>query len=469
MGKTMIDKHLGFACQSEGSKRGFTLMELMVYIAIMGIVVIVAGQAFSNSAKSRIRTQSMLQASEVAENVASLFKTDVAQTGAKSSMEARGANGGDDTFSNVYSDVYMNPDGADDLKDLSSFKFVPEHPSSDENLQEFVMRRVRYDDDGKFEAVEEVTWKLVNKSLMRYCVIVGAGTATDDCAASGTSSAALLEDAVEIATDVEVFQVLPAIPWHKDDATAGEDEYLVFPDATGEFRFVPRYDASKGILPIETPAGGKSVTLSGFSSNYKEGTDAEPTPQLDKDYYELYAFNNGSSSAGWNSLCEANPIPLNADQTYELSFGINPASGSEKALMAFIPNKDHMAVGFRDVEGKKIPGMDDFAFFPPLDTAAKSIERRMRFSVGHTDVNACLVFTFSFYSPVVASAKFDITNLQLRVIGAATYEFDKDVTYVAPKYKKDVKAFRLRLQVKRNGESGETTLIIPTPSNGPTD
>ena len=51
-------------------KAGFTLVELLVYIAIVGIVVIVAGQAFSNSTKMRVRTQSMLKASEVAENVA---------------------------------------------------------------------------------------------------------------------------------------------------------------------------------------------------------------------------------------------------------------------------------------------------------------------------------------------------------------------------------------------------------------
>ena len=37
-------------------KAGFTLVELLVYIAIVGIVVIVAGQAFSNSTKMRVRT-----------------------------------------------------------------------------------------------------------------------------------------------------------------------------------------------------------------------------------------------------------------------------------------------------------------------------------------------------------------------------------------------------------------------------
>ena len=69
------------------SKHGFTLMELMVYIAILGIVVLIAGQAFTDSTKFRVRTQNMLKATQVAENVGTLFKSDVAQMGAKSSKE----------------------------------------------------------------------------------------------------------------------------------------------------------------------------------------------------------------------------------------------------------------------------------------------------------------------------------------------------------------------------------------------
>ena len=50
-------------------KSGFTLMELMVYIAILSIVVLIAGQAFTDSTRFRIRTQNMLKATQVAENV----------------------------------------------------------------------------------------------------------------------------------------------------------------------------------------------------------------------------------------------------------------------------------------------------------------------------------------------------------------------------------------------------------------
>ena len=466
MGKFVVDKRS--ACDTR--KRGFTLMELMVYIAIVGIVVIVAGQAFSNSTKMRVRTQSMLKASEVAENVATLFKTDVAQMGAKSSLESNATDGSDDTFSGVYDSVYMYPkvdgDPDDKVEDLSSFEFVPTSPAPNTNLEQFKMRRLRYDSDGKYEAVEEVSWILEGKVLKRRCLVID-GSAGDDCAPKGSSGTDLDNFTVEMATDVDSFKVLPAIPWHKaDDVTEGEDEYLVFPDESGEFKFVYRYDAAKHIQPLFVGAGGKNVILKKFASNYKD--DDDPAASTEKDLNEVYAFKNTSPDASWKNLCGDSPIHLGADTTYELSFNVYPEPGAENAIKSFVVNRDHMAVGFRNVEGEPIAGLDDFAFYPPLEDDAKDIERKVRFSL-KSPISACIAFTFSFYSPVAASAPIVFSNLKLRVAESSVYKFDPNTTSVSTKYKKNVKAFQLRLQVKRNGESGEAILVIPTPSNGPTD
>ena len=449
---------------------GFTLMELMVYIAIVGIVVIVAGQAYSNSTKMRVRTLSMLKASEVAENVAALFKEDIAQMGAKSCLEIRASDGSNDTFSGIKTEVYMDPkvdgDPDDKVEDLSSFQFVPTSPAPNENLEQFKMRRVRYNDAGAYEAVEEITWFLSHDTLMRRCVVVDDGLATEYCAPKGTTGDALIPFTVEMATEVDSFKVLPAIPWRNPDATEGSDASLVFPDETGEFKLVQRYDALKKIQPLSVGAGGKNIVLKNFASNYVDSDD--PGVTAEKNFNEVYAFKNIASEANWKSLCEGNPIPLNTDTTYELSFKVYPAPGAEDAIKAFIPGKDHMSVGFRNAEGEKIAGLDDFAFYPPAEDDAKEIERKMRFSVG-SPVNACLAFTFSYYSPAAASAPVVLSDLKLRVVESAVYRFDKNVTSVATRYKKNVKAFQLRLSVKRNGESGEATLVIPTPSNGPTD
>ena len=55
-------------------KSGFTLMELLVYMAIVGIVVVIAGEAFSNSTKFRIRTDNMIKATQEAENVGTILR-----------------------------------------------------------------------------------------------------------------------------------------------------------------------------------------------------------------------------------------------------------------------------------------------------------------------------------------------------------------------------------------------------------
>jgi prepilin-type N-terminal cleavage/methylation domain-containing protein len=79
----MMFNYVGDLCPKCSRKAGFTLVELLVYMAILGVVVLVAGQALTDSTKIRVRTQNMLASSQNAENVASLLKDDIAQMGAK--------------------------------------------------------------------------------------------------------------------------------------------------------------------------------------------------------------------------------------------------------------------------------------------------------------------------------------------------------------------------------------------------
>ena len=459
-------KHFGAEVAPRG-RAGFTLIELMVYILIVGIVVIVAGQAYSNSTKMRVRTQSMLKASEVAENVATLFKTDVAQTGAKSSMEVHATDGGNDEFSGIKRAVYMDTtlDSEGNPKDLSSFKFVPTSPGSSANLEQFVTRRIRYDSDGKYQSVEEVTWFLDGTTLKRRCVVVDNGIAGEDCAPKGTTGSDLDAYTTEIATDVTVFRVLPAIP------NGSEGSLQMFPPAsgTGAVRLVSRTGLGNLFPATSIPNdGGTSVQLSGFISNYNEESDEIPSI---KKSYEVYVSEKSDVVGTWKSYCESsvNHFTFNPKEEYELSFGISiPTTETESAKM-FVPGKDHMAVGFRNSDGEKFAQIPDFMFYPPAITEANGVRRTMRFTVP-TEVNdACIAFTFSFFSPLAADGKITINDLRLMKVASATYTFDPTTTSVDDKNKKNVKALQLRLQVKRNGESGDVTLVVPTPSNGPTD
>jgi prepilin-type N-terminal cleavage/methylation domain len=104
------------------NKRGFTMVELMVYLAIVGIVVIIAGRAFSNSTSMRMESESMIKANQESENLGVLLRDDFAQMGAKTVLDSVGINGSHGKMK-IVSAVYMDTAGI--YKDSSSFKYFP--------------------------------------------------------------------------------------------------------------------------------------------------------------------------------------------------------------------------------------------------------------------------------------------------------------------------------------------------------
>ena len=464
MGKIIVDKRS--ACDTR--KRGFTLMELMVYIAIVGIVVIVAGQAFSNSTKMRVRTQSMLKATEVAENVAVLFKQDVAQTGAKSSMEAGGATGGDN-FSAVNDSVFMDPGNDDaDLKDYSSFDVT-----TSGNFSDLRMRRIRYSEEGYFVAVEEVNWFVENGKLMRSCRTINGTEDADNCK-RGTAVEAKGR-AVELAEGVTRFVVNPALPGVTSNnlAVSSDKKAQLFPvcDASGvcseEFRMIARVGSTDfRDFSITFSSDHKTTTLSGFATNYDKNTNSENA--TGKIANQAFVMENVGTSAGatWKNSCFK--FTLEPRTEYELMFTLVDGGINDKTRM-FVPNRDQMSVGFRyTTTGERPAEIDDFMFYPPADEKASGV-RSMRFSVPKKIDKVCLAFTFASYSPIAADGAVVLSDLILKKIESSNYKFDYAAGALSLQDKKNVKAMRLLLSVERNGEGSNDTLIVRTPSNGLTD
>ena len=465
----MIRRKSVILSASEGSRNGFTLMELMVYMAILGIIVIVAGRAFSDSTKFRVRTQNMLKATQEAENVATLFKSDVSQMGAKSSMEARNI-GGEDDFEDYKADIYIDPDNANDNNKDSSSYFIQNKESG--KYDSVAILKVRYDENGKYQAIEKAEWYVENEILKRACRLINKSAsfdATSDPCSNGKNST---PTPVEIATGVKKFLVQAGVPQIRSNASENvHKEEQLFPQGGGEnFRLLPR-QAEAGFQNISVGDGGPSVDLSGFTSSYD---DVNATLNEDAtDIRQVYvAENDGNNSGNWKSLCSK--FRLEPGIEYEISFSMTYPSSVDDKMQMFVQGRDHMAVGLRDGNGNKPSTLEDFLFYPPTNKNSEGT-RAMRFTVPDTLKNMCLAFTFAIYSPafVTNDGTVTISNLKLRQVATSTYDFSNAT--LLPKDRKNVKALKLNLEIARgvkNGQRGETgnvEMVVPAPSNGPRD
>lgn len=478
-------------------KRGFTLIELMVYMAIVGLVVVIAGEAFSNSTKFRVRTDNMIKATQEAENVATLFKEDAQQMGIKSLVTASSSSQSEvfyymSSSAEVYyrgvdSLVYMDPKNSDENKrDSSSFRLKCEN----KDFCDLTFRRLSYNTDGVYRAVEEIRWYVEKEELKRSCSIVASDVPIPDKDPCHDS-----REPVVMATGVKKFDVEAARPSVK------EKKAQIFPpNNQSEFRLINRapevgYASAKVANATgSTELGGDELVLSEFHTNYQSSDDEGVNGVLPKAMWnvnQLIAIKNETTLPGgnWNMLCDSyGKMTFYPDTLYEISFIVSGVDDDDKSLM-FVPGEDHMSVGFRKAGSGEYAKFNndtllhDFMFFPPLDPSNGAGKRSMRFTVPRRVDNVCVAFTFAFFSPLASLGKVTIKDLRVSRVPTANYSFSPkpEQERFEPevgnnvKEKKNVKALRLRLQVSRGakrggkGETGEVDLIVPIPSNGPRD
>lgn len=420
-------------------KKGFTLIELMVYVALLGVIIVIAGRVYSDSTKFRLRTQNMLKATEEANRAASLIQEDLSSMGAKS-WKVLGA--GIDSFY-VENNVYFDPDNVTEAnKDSSSYVLT----RSGDGKDSILFRRVEYHANGSFSSVQQIAWFLRGNTLWRSCQTL-SGNATTVCPNDANPPRVIM------AENVEMFSLTPGTP--------GTGPDTLFPSTPGDgFRLIKRFGGNfvNTTIDPEEP-GGTSVTISGFANNYDDNTGAPD--KTSKNANEIYVGPKTSNSGDWGSLChEFTFLPKTP---YLVKMNIPHVKNN---IRMFQPNVDHMAIGLRQKTGASFPNILDYTLYPSISDSSKT-QRSIEMMFADT-TKACLAFTFAFYSPVAHEGAMKIEDITVLHLSNRSYQFgtslSDNVSVLAQK--KNVKAFKLQLKVNHRGESGEIESLIPVLNNG---
>lgn len=417
--------------KARNSKAGFTLIELIVYSGLIGIIVVIAGRAFTNSTKMRIRTESMIQSTSTGNALSALLSEDLSQMGAKTDL-------GDGEY-HFFSEVYNDPTS-------DSASYVIKSGTRDS----ISFKKVVNGSDGKALFLQQVSWFLTGSTLKRSCKTLAKFTdqdAPDECLMLDNSE----DEAVPVvmSENVSEFSLRPGKRL-QDASSCPSTDF-----GEGCFKLGSVYTlasrSSSGITPVvlEPITGTTSIAIRGFYSNFDANTNYSS---------QVYLLNGSVSNPVWGQCSE---FTFKPNVTYGVSFSLMVESDLSNVnyMRNFMAEYDHVSVGFRTREGDPIEGIQDHMVYPAqgeIDT-----DRYFEFSFPREVTGACLAFTFAFYSKYAADGSLAISGISVFPRDEAGYDFDSPGTNT-----RNHKAFKYRLVTRVNGESTVIEKFVPTPNNG---
>jgi len=411
------------------SKQGFTLIELLVTIVISAIVVGIAGQAFLDATRLRIRTATLLESTTGTADVISYLEEDTRRIGAKAYMipvssVAAGSSSSSAGLTKLGA-IYIDPTAAS--PDSSSF--IPGYGVSGSNrLDSLTFRYGVYNTAGAITGYQEVLYAV--------------------------NSSHNLVRSVRAFKDLNLVDITPLPPdlIMATNVIGFKTRYGVYAQDTIVFGPMPLVDP-----PVDGKADLKQLGSVPVIARASESNIPEVTG--------FTAGTVDSFEVVKNAARVHLDIPLTQGATYRVKFGLG---SNYIASTNFRNDSDLIAVSIRSNTNLShlVDGTSEYQFYSALDTV--TLGRSFDFSPLNAD-NATLVFRFKTRTNIAmsgASFRIDSVCVYRKTFNGYSWQDANYFTGTNAVKKNYVRALELSISVQTKNAVSSITRVIPLVNNG---
>lgn len=416
------------------NRRGFTLIELLVYIVIATIIVGIAGQAFLDATKLRIRTTRLLETSMGTGDIMGYLEEDVRRMGLKASMPpttaiSSGASSSSAVGLSYASGVYWNTSSSS--QDSSSFLAAPGTIGSVKRLDTITFRTAIFS-SGSCSGWEEVQYSVdASSQLNRKSTLYTLANVVS----SSASSTVMVNNVTAFEVQYGVWQLDSTIYYAALQADCATTVAGTLPAPNIACLGIV---GSPSTSPVLATTGNAQVAI------------LPPGVQFD------LKMQIGSTEEKFDSL--------QGGATYRVQFGV---ASNDSAYLNYRPDLDYMGVRIVNSAGTAlVTGIPAFLFYSGTDKSFKN--RVFDMTPTETVLNSTLQFRFQTRSGSsgMDSAAFTFDSVRVSKIAQSQMNWQDGFTSAKMADKRLVKSVKITISVDVKGTVSSMTRVIPVPNNG---